>query len=470
MTMVDLDFEEQLKETNFPDLLDDAQPSQQPKKKVSSRRKVDKEKNQEDEKRRVEGVDRRSTKKLTGVTRPSSTTVVKVPNQVEVPATVKAPSLKPTKQSRVSVDPPVSPASGFSSTGHRDDNKSKHSSSSSSKLTAANLEKFLTPQVDGTAHPKEKHMRDVATILEKNLKPDKKLTHKSIKRDFLEQVSYENGQHKTLKPMESSQVIFKDTTSKVEKAPAATITSSNHLKNPENSSPNMHCINELEFKHQIDSKGSSVSSIPHEGSHGCDDEDNDDIANAAGIQPTPDEAHDLLERARDRIARQRLVEQVKALEMIVERKNAELEQLNGQLRRAVETKSDLVIAHNEIEKRHAMVVEKKEQNLLRMKQANIWLLEAQSIKEKELLNEIIRLTDLTRDAEEKRREELDDWERMHRNEMLEKDYTIARLSEELRQLGVNAESPIFKQQQRNNQKGFYDPTSIITGASKFFFN
>ena len=453
--MVDLDFEEQLKETNFPDLLDGAQRSEQPKKKVSSRRKA------EEEKMRVEGIDRRSTKKSTNVTRPSSTTHTKVPNRVDVPTPLKAPSLRPTKQSRVSVDPPVSPASGLFSIGNRDDNKSKRSSTSSSstKLTAANLEKFLTPQLDGTVHPKEKNIRDVFPILEKKLRPDKKLTHKSIKRDFIEQVSYETGQSKALNSNPQSQAIFTNLTANTIEAPVTTA-----------STPTLHGINELEFKHQIDSKSSSVSSIPHEGSHECADEGNDDMMDATEIKTNPDEAHDLLERARDRIARQRLVEQVKALEMIVERKNTELEQLNGQLRRAVETKSDLVIAHNEIEKRHAMVVEKKEQNLLRMKQANIWLLEAQSIKEKELLNEIIRLTDLTRDAEEKRREELDDWERMHRNEMLEKDYTIARLSEELRKLGVTAESPIFKQQQRNNQKGFYDPTSIITGASKFFFN
>jgi hypothetical protein len=69
-----------------------------------------------------------------------------------------------------------------------------------------------------------------------------------------------------------------------------------------------------------------------------------------------------------------------------------------------------------------------------MKQANIWLLEAQSIKEKELLNEIVRLTDKCADLEAKHRDELDDWERMHRNEMLEKDFEIAKLSEELRRV------------------------------------
>ena len=479
MTMVDLDFEEQLKETNFPDLLDGAQIAQQPKKKVSTRRKVEKERKQVsvDERRRMESLDRRSTKKSINVTIPVSTRGLTVPNQAEVPTQVRLPSLKHTKQSRVSVDPPVSPASGLSSMDHRDDNKSKHSSSSS-KLTASNIEKYLAaPQpLDGTVDMKKTNMRDAANKLENNLRSVTKLSHKSIKRDFIDQVSYENGQNKTTADTTKSKlspVIFLDKTVLAKAAITSTL-SSGYLKNSENLSPKVHGINELEFKRQIDSKGSSVSSIPHEGSHEHDDdcdEVNDVVANKNAIKPSPDEAHDLLERARDRIARQRLMEQVKALEMIVERKNSELEQLNGQLRRAIETKSDLVIAHNEIEKRHAIVVEKKEQNLLRMKQANIWLLEAQSIKEKELLNEIIRLTDTTRDAEEKRREELDDWERMHRNEMLEKDYAIARLSEELRKLGVTAESPIFKQQQRNNNpKGFYDPTSIITGASKYFFN
>jgi hypothetical protein len=481
--MVDLDFEEQLKETNFPDLLDGTQPSQQfPKKKVSSRRKVEKEKKQIplDEKRRLESADRRSTKTPIGITIPTKDSTGVVPNQVDVPSSVKLPSLKHTKQLRVSVDPPVSPASGFSSSDHRDDSKSKHSSSSSSKLTAANIEKFLTPPLDGAVDMKEKKMRGIANKVENNIATVKKLSHKSIKRDFIEQVTYDSGKSKTTpvvttKKSEEVPILHEKTMIatdlSVPSSPTKNLTHSEILS----PIPKLHGINELEFKHQIDSKSSSVSSIPHEGSHECDDDceedDDDDVENMNDIKPpSPDEAQDLLERARDRIARQRLVEQVKALEMIVERKNAELEQLNGQLRRAIETKSDLVIAHNEIEKRHAIVVEKKEQNLLRMKQANIWLLEAQSIKEKELLNEIIRLTDMTRDAEEKRREELDDWERMHRNEMLEKDYTIARLSEELRKLGVTAESPIFTQQQRNNLKGFYDPTSIITGASKFFFH
>lgn len=140
----------------------------------------------------------------------------------------------------------------------------------------------------------------------------------------------------------------------------------------------------------------------------------------------------LLERARDRIARQELTDEVSTLKATIERKNEELENLHGQLRRAVATKCDLVIAHNELEKAHTTAMNKKENNLLRMKQANIWLLEAQSVKEKELINEIVRLTDLCNDLEEKHREELDDWERMHRNEMLEKDFEIAKLSEELR--------------------------------------
>ena len=157
--MVDLDFEEQLKETNFPDLLDGTQPSSQQKKKEKSRRKVEKEKKQGEEKRRVEGVTPRSNKKSTAADKATlstpilssanangSKTEVSVPLQVEVPTqaaaqTAKTVSLKPNKQSRVSVDPPVSPASGISSA---NDNKSKQSSSSSSRLTAANIEKYLT--------------------------------------------------------------------------------------------------------------------------------------------------------------------------------------------------------------------------------------------------------------------------------------------------------------------------------------
>ena len=162
------------------------------------------------------------------------------------------------------------------------------------------------------------------------------------------------------------------------------------------------------------------------GPDGGDDDDNssDDAAS--------EDAAALLERAHDRIARQQLQEDVRDLRAVLERKNGELEHLAGQLRRAIETKCDLVLAHNELEQSHERAMQRKNDNLLRMREANKCLLEGHAVTEKKMLNELIQLEDRLAEMEQKHQQELDDWERMHRNEMLEKDFIIAKLAEELR--------------------------------------
>jgi hypothetical protein len=54
---------------------------------------------------------------------------------------------------------------------------------------------------------------------------------------------------------------------------------------------------------------------------------------------------DLLDRAHDRLHLQELHDEIVELQQVIERKNGELEVLSGQLRRAVATKCDLVLAH-----------------------------------------------------------------------------------------------------------------------------
>jgi hypothetical protein len=157
-------------------------------------------------------------------------------------------------------------------------------------------------------------------------------------------------------------------------------------------------------------------------------------SNASSQKSLSEDARELLERAQDRLARQRLQDEIRELKDVIERKNLELETMAGQLRRAVETKCDLVIAHKELEKSCSNAMRQKDLNIQEMKKANICLMEAKSQTEQQLMSEIIRLTHLCRDLEMKHQEELDDWERMHRNEMLEKDFEIAQLSEELRRL------------------------------------
>ena len=70
-----------------------------------------------------------------------------------------------------------------------------------------------------------------------------------------------------------------------------------------------------------------------------EEEDDDDESVRSGDSAT---TVDLLERAHDRLHMQQLHDEIDNLKSIVERKNVELENLTGQLRRAVATKCDLV--------------------------------------------------------------------------------------------------------------------------------
>ncbi|GAX10643.1 hypothetical protein FisN_14Lh149 [Fistulifera solaris] len=147
-----------------------------------------------------------------------------------------------------------------------------------------------------------------------------------------------------------------------------------------------------------------------------------------------DATQTLLDRAHERIAMQRLHEEIERLHDVVDQKNEEIEKLAGQLRQAVETKCDLVIAHTELERHHAFNLACKKKDVSALKEENRTLQEKRTEAELTLLNELVQLTDAMKEAEKAHQQELDDWERLHRNEMLEKDFQIAQLSEELRKL------------------------------------
>lgn len=144
------------------------------------------------------------------------------------------------------------------------------------------------------------------------------------------------------------------------------------------------------------------------------------------------ETANLLERAHDRIEMQHLQDRIVQLEELIKVKNQEIENLSGHLRRAVATKCDLVVAHTELERHHEFNLKCKEVELEQWKKARLHLQEEQSEVEKELLNEIVKLTNEISQVKRAHQQELDDWERLHRNEMLEKEYKIAQLTEELR--------------------------------------
>jgi hypothetical protein len=140
----------------------------------------------------------------------------------------------------------------------------------------------------------------------------------------------------------------------------------------------------------------------------------------------------ILEKAHDRLALQTLKEEVEFLEATLESKDDEIEQLSGQLRRAVSTKCDLVLSHSELERFHESSLKKRDDDLVLMQQANYALLEMRANIEKEFMNELTTVAEAMEEEKKKHREEMDDWERLHRNEMREKEFKVAQLTEELR--------------------------------------
>jgi hypothetical protein len=174
-----------------------------------------------------------------------------------------------------------------------------------------------------------------------------------------------------------------------------------------------------------------------------DDDDSDD-------EYDDYDAKERLERAHERLERQRLQETVESLREMLEVKNDEIEILSDQLRRAVTTKCDLVLAHAELEHCHESQIIKKEVNVKELKKQNCNLLEEYSVKEKELLTELITLSNKIKDDEIKYRNNVDEMERKHRNQILEKDFLIAQLTVELQTSKMKYNS---LKQQRENEVG-----------------
>lgn len=173
-----------------------------------------------------------------------------------------------------------------------------------------------------------------------------------------------------------------------------------------------------------------------------DDVDNDDESVASSVSATSSEGTgSLLDRAHERVAMQKLQEEVERLTEVVEEKNDEIARLAGQLRQAVATKCDLVIAHTELERHHAFNLARKSNDVAHLKEENRHLHETRTEVEVTLLNELVQLTEAMKEAEKAHQLELDDWERLHRNEMLEKDFQIAQLTEEIRKLKSRRTGP-----------------------------
>lgn len=173
---------------------------------------------------------------------------------------------------------------------------------------------------------------------------------------------------------------------------------------------------------------SSVSDHDHDEDAEDDEDEEEEDADEEEVEV---DCKELLERAHDRIARQHLQEEVEKLKELLDRKDTEIERLAGQLRRAITTKSDLVTAHSDLEQFHHDELQKKDTDVQSLRKSNAALLDEYSIKEKELLNELVMLTEKLYESERRNRFEREDMVRRHTNQMLEKDFEIAQLTVKL---------------------------------------
>jgi hypothetical protein len=164
-----------------------------------------------------------------------------------------------------------------------------------------------------------------------------------------------------------------------------------------------------------------------------EDEEEEDEEDEVSSMESEDTAT-LLDRAHDRLHLQDLQDEVQHLKEIITHKNEELEKLSGQLRRAVSTKCDLVLAHNELELHHEQNLRRRDEGLMQLKRANLSLVEAQSEVEKDLLNEIFELNHKISGLEEVHKRDVDEREEMHKYDLALKDQKIFRLQEELRRV------------------------------------
>ena len=152
-----------------------------------------------------------------------------------------------------------------------------------------------------------------------------------------------------------------------------------------------------------------------EDSRAEDEEDDDDEE-----EDIVESSKRLLRMADQRLQYQKSNDEIKKLKMQLDEMREQSAALTEQLRRAIETKCDLVLAQTELERFHEQVVLCKDDEIKDLRDFNNDLMEKTSNLEMKLMLEVGSLT-----------QRLNDMDRKHRNEVLEKDCEIAQLEQKL---------------------------------------
>mmetsp|Transcript_8586 Transcript_8586/g.14285 ORF Transcript_8586/g.14285 Transcript_8586/m.14285 type:complete len:245 (+) Transcript_8586:92-826(+) len=134
-------------------------------------------------------------------------------------------------------------------------------------------------------------------------------------------------------------------------------------------------------------------------------------------------AKELLAYAAIRVQHQRLKEELKAAKASMSQKDEQIVQLTGQLRRAVASKCDLVVACTDMERQQERTAQFGTPESRQVKQQYLDILEGRADMEREFMNELGLLT-----------EELCKTDRKYTNQLCDKDFSIGQLEEQTRRL------------------------------------
>lgn len=132
---------------------------------------------------------------------------------------------------------------------------------------------------------------------------------------------------------------------------------------------------------------------------------------------------ELLAYAALRVKHQRVHEELKAAKGSLVQKDEQIVQLTGQLRRAVASKCDLVLACTDMERQKELTEKFGTPETRQVKQQYLDILEGRADMEREFMNELGLLT-----------EELCKTDRKYTNQLCDKDFTIGQLEEKVRRL------------------------------------
>lgn len=142
------------------------------------------------------------------------------------------------------------------------------------------------------------------------------------------------------------------------------------------------------------------------------------------------------ERRKDCRRLQQLQEEAKDLMMIIMKKDQEMKNLHCQLKIAVETNNDLKVSQEEQKHHYEYELRTRTYEMAVLKQEKKHCLEARSEKEKELMNEISKVTSYRKELELKHQAAVDQIEDLHRIQLSEKDVEITQLKREFCRLKI----------------------------------